>query len=309
MLFGIAGTSCFFIRDFEWMIFLRFFQGSGAASLGAINLTLIGDIFKGNDRASAMGYNASVLSVGTATYPIIGGLLASISWYYPFLLPILSVLIGFIVLYGLNNPEPKTEQSLKDYFIKTIVTIKNKDLVGIFLISLFTFVILYGPYLTYLPFIISGNFKQPPYIIGIIMSFASFASFSVSSQKGRLSQVFSEKKLITIACIFYAFSMVSIPFIHNVWFLIFPALLYGLAQGINLPSLQTMLAAIAPMEQRAAIMSLNGTIFRLGQTLGPLIIVPVYGIWGIDGAYNLGGIIAIIMLLTAIIFLKKSDSR
>jgi len=89
LLFGVAGTSCFFARDFQLLLVFRFLQGIGAASLGSLNVTIIGDLFEGHDRAAAMGYNASVLSIGTASYPAIGGALATIGWYYPFLLPAL----------------------------------------------------------------------------------------------------------------------------------------------------------------------------------------------------------------------------
>lgn len=40
---------------------------------GSLDVTIIGDIFQGPKRAEAMGYNASVPSTGTATYPLIGG--------------------------------------------------------------------------------------------------------------------------------------------------------------------------------------------------------------------------------------------
>src|SRR3989304_2681981 len=75
-LFGIAGSLCVLTRKFEILIFLRFMQGVGAASLAPINVTLIGDIFSGNQRAEAMGYYASVLNIGTASFPFIGGALA-----------------------------------------------------------------------------------------------------------------------------------------------------------------------------------------------------------------------------------------
>ena len=75
-LFALAGFTCMFIRDFEWLIAVRFLQGIGAASLGSLNITLIGDLYSGQQRVRAMGYNASVLSIGTASYPAIGGLLA-----------------------------------------------------------------------------------------------------------------------------------------------------------------------------------------------------------------------------------------
>ena len=62
-LFAIAGFGIFFIHDFKIILGLRVFQGIGAASLGALNTTLIGDFFEGDQRSTAMGYNASILSV------------------------------------------------------------------------------------------------------------------------------------------------------------------------------------------------------------------------------------------------------
>lgn len=43
-LFGIAGSACFFTKDWEVLLGLRFLQGIGAASLGSLNVTLIGDL-------------------------------------------------------------------------------------------------------------------------------------------------------------------------------------------------------------------------------------------------------------------------
>ena len=73
LLFGIAGGLCAFARSFELLLVLRFFQGMGAGALGTLNVTVIGDIYSGRERSAAMGYNSSVLSIGTAGYPAIGG--------------------------------------------------------------------------------------------------------------------------------------------------------------------------------------------------------------------------------------------
>lgn len=49
----------------------------GAAALGALNVTVIGDTYGVRERPSALGLNPSVLSVGTASYPAGGDKLAS----------------------------------------------------------------------------------------------------------------------------------------------------------------------------------------------------------------------------------------
>jgi len=102
LLFGIAGTACAFARDFNLLLLLRLLQGIGAASLLSLSVTLIGDLYAGDRRTTAMGYNASVTSIGTAIYPTVGGALATIAWYYPFMLPIGAIPIGLLVLFALK---------------------------------------------------------------------------------------------------------------------------------------------------------------------------------------------------------------
>lgn len=79
-LFALAGTACAFVRDFDVLVALRVFQGLGAAGMGALNITIIGDLYSGQRRAAAMGLNASVLNIDTASYPLISGALAMLAW-------------------------------------------------------------------------------------------------------------------------------------------------------------------------------------------------------------------------------------
>ena len=115
IVFGVFGFLCTFTKNFEILILLRVLQGIGGSALGSINITLIGDIFSGDRRATAMGYNSSVLSIGTAAYPAIGGAIALAGWNYPFVLPILALPVALLVVYRLKNPEPGPPQSMKEY--------------------------------------------------------------------------------------------------------------------------------------------------------------------------------------------------
>jgi MFS family permease len=169
-LFGIAGTACAFARDFNFLLLLRFLQGIGAASLLSLSITLIGDLYTGDKRTTAMGYNASITSIGTASYPLIGGALATLGWYYPFMLPIIAIPIGLLVLFGLKNPEPQGERNLKEYLLNARQVLKNRQLLGLYIASAANFFLLYGAHVTYLPHLIKDTFKAPPYTIGLLLS-------------------------------------------------------------------------------------------------------------------------------------------
>lgn len=305
-LFAITGTLCGFTKDFGWLVFYRFLQGVGAAAIGALNITLIGDLYSGKERATAMGYNASVLSIGTASYPAIGGLLATVAWNYPFFLPVFALPVGLFVMFGLDNPEPSGLQSLRIYLQAVFRSFRDRTVIGLFLISCLTFILLYGSFLTYLPLHLFEKFGTPPYQIGLILSFASIATALVSTQLGRLTSKISYRNLLLGVNVIYVLSMLVIPQTRSQWWMLLPSGLFGAAQGINIPALQTMLAGSAPLEYRAAFLSANGTVLRLGQTLGPVVIGAVYAGFGMDATFYAGALVAVMMGLIVLAMVSGS---
>jgi len=297
ILFGIAGTACAFARDFNLLLLLRFLQGIGAASLLSLSVTLIGDLYPGERRTEAIGYNASVSSIGTAIYPTIGGTLATIGWYYPFMLPLVAIPIGLLVLFALHNPEPKGERNLKEYLRNAQKVIKNRQLVGLFIASAGNFILLYGAYVTYLPQLMNDLFKASPSTIGVILSSISVAIAFTSSQLGKLARRFPKSTLIRSSFVLYAVALFIVPFVSNLWLLLIPTTIFGVGLGIGFPSIQTLLAALAPREYLATVISVNGTFFGLGQTLGPLLMSAAYSVGGIDSVFYSGVGFAIATLI------------
>lgn len=308
VVFAVAGFLCGFARSFELLLVLRFVQGAGAASLGSLNVTLIGDVFQGRERAAAMGYNSSVLSVGTASYPVIGGALATFGWYYPFFLPIVGLVVAGFALFALDNPEPQGKQKFIKYLKDAFREIRNKEVIGVFIASLATFIILYGPYITFLPLLLSEKFGANSLTIGLTMSAMSGSTAITSSQLGRLSRRISERNLMKIGFVLYALSLATIPFVGSIWALLIPIVVFGIAQGLNLPSLMTVLSGLAPLKFRGIFMSANGSILRLGQTLGPTIMGLVVIGFGFEGVFFAGAALAVIVLFILYAVLTEGSS-
>lgn len=304
-IFGIAGTACAFATDFTWLLILRFIQGIGGASLGALNVTLIGDLYDGNRRATAMGYNGSVLSVGTAAYPAIGGGLALLGWFYPFFLALLAIPVGLFVLAKLDNPEPDNPKSIKSYLGDILNALKSKTVIGLFAANFLTFIILFGGYLTYFPILLDEQFSKSSLVIGIMLSGSSLITAFSSSQLGNLTNRFSESTLIITAAILYLGVFLSIPFIENIWLFALPIIVFGFAQGINIPSILNLLTHQAPKEYRAAFLSVNWTVIRSGQAIGPLLLGLVYGAVGINGTFWISALAALCIIGVGFFFIKK----
>ncbi len=306
-LFGIAGFAIFFTRNYYIIIALRVMQGIGAASLGSLNTTLVGDFFKGRQRPEAMGYNASVLSLSTAIYPLLGGGLAGLAWYYPFALPLLAIPVGLYVIFNLKEPDFEKVADLKLYLKIVSKSILRKEVVAIFILSILTFIILYGAFLTYLPFLLHGRFNLTPPKIGILFSLSSITTALLATQMGKLTRRFGSLSLLKTAFLLYFIVLLMLPNIDTLYLFILPVLLFGSAQALNIPSLQTALANLAPDNQRGAFMSTNGMVLRIGQTLGPLVVGVGFSMGSLAGAYYLAAAIALIGLL--VLFTMISENK
>lgn len=305
VVFGVAGGACALAEDLELLLALRFVQGIGAAGLSVLYITLIGDLYSGQERAKAMGYNASVLSVGCATYPALGGALATLGWRYTFLLALLAIPLGAAVVFTLESPEPRRDEGLVNYAESAWLTIREGRAVALFALSLLTFLVIYGAYLTYLPFLMEESFGASSFGIGLTMSSMSLATAFTSSWLGPLVALRSEKGLLLASCVLYALAFAAIPRAPRLWFLLMAVMLMGVAQGLSIPILQTLLAGMAPMAQRGVFMAVSGVALRLGQTVGPPLAGVAFGRWGIGGPFYAAAAVAAGMVVLVSVTIRK----
>lgn len=301
MLFGLAGFACTFAETYEHLLILRFIQGVGAAAIGALNVTMVGDIFSGNQRNEAMGYNSAVLSIGATVYPAIGGALAVFGWYFPFYLPLFAIPVSLLVMFYLHNPEPRRMSSLRDYFRRVFNNLKNPRLLLLFASTMASFIFLYGPILTMIPFLVEQKFTDSSFYIGLLLSAVSIFNGIASVSAGRLSQRYKTESLVKASFFLYAAALLMFPFMPGLYWLGIPVMLYGLGQGLNLPNLITMITGEAALENRAAIMSLNGMIIKIAQTVAPLAMSLIYAFGGFISVYLFSTVLAV-AVATALAF-------
>jgi len=305
-LFAFAGTACAFSENFQFLLFFRFLQGTGAAALSSLNQTIIGDLFTGKDRMAAMGYNATVLSFGTLVYPALGGAIALLGWNYPFFLPLLAIPVGLMVLFVLDNPEPDAKEHISSYFREALKHMKSLHILGLFIVTASSFILLYGTVLTFFPFFLESLFNSNPLNIGIIISSAAIGTALGSSNLRRINTYLPKKYMILGAFFLYALVLLLSVWIRSYALMFLPAILYGFANGINIPVVQTMISEYAPTEYRGIFMAFNSTVLRFGQTTGPFILGLCYTFWNLQGVF-FGSIILIALTALLLTLLIKKD--
>ncbi len=308
LLFGIAGGACALATSYAGLLALRFLHGVGAAALASINVTLIGDLYAGRRRLAVMGYNATVLSIGTASYPALGGALTLLGWRYPFALALLALPLALWVLVALRNPEPTGRETLREYSRGALRVLANRHVALLFFASIATFTVLYGSYLTFMPLLIHERLGASALIIGLVMSMSSVASGLTSLALPVLNRRFRQTTLIHTGFACYTVAMVVVPWADTVWKLVVPTAAFGIGMGLNVPSIMNLLSGAAPLAYRGVVMALNGMAMRLGQTFGPLLVGLAFAVAGFSGVFYAGALLAAVALLVLAVALPRDVS-
>ncbi len=289
-LYALAGCACALFPRFEILLGLRVIQGFGASALTSMSVALIGDLYDEERRSAAIGYNASVLSIGTATYPALGGLLAGISWQLPFLLAALALPVGIgvavlIPATGQAQQKGAPRASVKVQLQQVLRHAARNGILVLFGLGLLQFILLYGAYMSYVPFLLKERFGAGSGTTGAVMATMSLATALMSSQNRRVTKGMSLGARLTAAFVLIGTALALFVLLPKLVLMPAAAVLYGFGQGIIIPAVQGTIAGRTPLELRASTITANAMAIRIGQTVGPLIAGAAYTGIGLTGLF------------------------
>ena len=309
LLFALAGCACAFIPTFEVLLVLRIVQGSGASALTSMSVTLIGDLYSGERQSAAIGYNASVLSVGTAVYPALGGVLAGISWQLPFLLSALALPVGAAVALLIpptgrghdqsHSHNQDRKSSAGGQLRQVLRHAAGSGILVLFGLGLLQFILLYGAYMSYVPFLLSDRFGASSGTTGAVMATMSLATALMASQNRRVTAGMSLALRLSAAFVLIGGALALFVLLPRLLLIPLAAVLYGFGQGIIIPAVQGTIATRTPLELRASTITVNAMAIRIGQTVGPLTAGALYAGLGLNWTFLLAAGLALAGALAA----------
>ncbi|WP_214829115.1 MDR family MFS transporter [Exiguobacterium algae] len=98
-LFTLSSLLCGLSTSMEQLIVFRALQGLGAGAVWPISMTIIGDLFKYEERGKIQGILSAVWGISGVLGPVIGGFLVeTLSWRYVFLLNVPFSLLSFAMI-------------------------------------------------------------------------------------------------------------------------------------------------------------------------------------------------------------------
>lgn len=305
-LFALGGAGCALSQNLSQLLLCRAVQGLGAAPLGILYSTLVGDFYDEADRPRMMGMVGAAISIGTALYPAIGGALGEFSWRLPFWFSLLALPLAALALrVPLHRPADRPDW--KSYALESRAVILRTQALGLFGLTFLCFCMLYGPTITYFPLLADQLYGASPARIGAIFTLASLGTALIAVNLGKLGKRVSRRGLMFAATVCYliaqGFMLLFPRCFASLWPLALPVFAGGVAQGLTFPLLTAALTSLATTRNRAIVMAVNGTVLRLSQSVAPLVFGIGWTLAGWSGPYMLGmGTAALIGFLAARVF-------
>ena len=90
VLYAISGTAGYFLNNLYHILISRALLGISVGMSMTIVITLIADYFDGKERQKFVGLQIAFMSMGGILFIGLGGILADLSWRYPFLIYLFS---------------------------------------------------------------------------------------------------------------------------------------------------------------------------------------------------------------------------
>ncbi len=301
VLYAVAGTTGLYFNDFWWILAGRAVLGIAVGGLITAIITLIGDYFDGEDRSRFMGLQAAYAGMGGLIFISLGGVLADINWRMPFLLYVVSLIVWFMALVSVYEPE-RIKEIKKENGDDSDKKRNDKIPSIIFLVYGITFFSALVFYMipVQMPFMLSEMEGITNTKIGFAIAFVNVASVTTSVNYGRIRRKISFPAIMAVVyfLVFVGFMIISQS--DSYIMMIVGVIFSGLGFGLMLPNINLWLISLAPAHMRGRLVGYLNMALFLGMFGSPIAIQPLVVLTDL---YFTFFIVGLVLFIFAIVFL------
>ena len=269
--FGVFGTAMAFAPTYGWLLFLRTLQGIGFSAVIPLTIVLIGDLLEGDNEISGQGLKVFLDRIGYLVFPPLGGLLAMIAWYWPFVFYILTIPVGLAAWLWMPETKGKSTGRTSAYLGDILRLTRHPRLMIAFTAGFLRFFLDYG-FLTYFPLFLVRTHGISTATAGLLYVFFSIGAMITASQAGRIAAGRDKANILFLAFLVSGAAVVAVPFVPGVWLVGGALFFYGLANGVISPMQKSLLTQNAPAELRGGIVSFDRLIQQISKTTSTSIV-------------------------------------
>lgn len=310
--FTIGTFACAFAPTYTFLIFARIFTGAFGGLLGAMVLSIVGDLIPFERRATAMGTITTAFSMAAVFGVPFGLFMASkMSWHAPF---IFIGIAGIIITFLIYSFIPSMKDHIQSKAIKTnpfavITNIASNQ--NQLLALLLMFLVIFGHFII-VPFLspyMVANVGFTEEQLTYIYLLGGGATIFTSPIVGRISDKLGHQKIFSIAALISLipiFSITNMPKIQIPLVLMITTMFFIFGNGRMIPSQTMMMSTVSP-QNRGGFMSISSSIQQFTTGLASFIAgsIIIKTSTGSLNNYNYVGYIAIISTILSIFIARK----
>lgn len=208
VVFALGGIGCGLAPSIEWLIFFRFVQGLGAASVMVIPRAIIRDLHTGADATRLMSLIMLVFSVSPILAPLTGSaLIVPFGWRAVFAAVTIAALFSFLMVAFLL-PETRPQEDRVEVGVRSVldgfgILLRDWRFLGLTFIGGFGMSSFFA-FLASSSFIYIGHFGLTPTQYSLAFSVNAVGFIGASQFSGYLAERFGIARVVSVAVACYA---------------------------------------------------------------------------------------------------------
>ena len=267
-LFGLAGSAAALAPTYSWLLALRAVQGVGMSALSPLTIVLISDLVPENREIHSQGHKVVIDRIAMILLPVLGGVLAGISWraaFAPFCLTIPLAIAAFLWMPETNHSGSDT---IGSYLRRTLRAIREPRFAVAFGTGFLRFFLDYGLY-TYLPLLLALRYGAAPTVAGWLISLSAAGSILTATSIGRIHTRLSAERFLIVAFMASALGLAIIALDQPLWLIGVAVFVFGLGNGLISPLQKSLLTRRTHPGLRGGVISVDRMIQQIAKSLAP----------------------------------------
>ena len=310
MAYGLAGGSGLLINSYWILLISRACLGIALAGIFVAINVLILNTYDGAERNRVMGWRGSAQSFGGVIWPLLGGALGGLSWHLPFAVYMLAIPIGLLAFAAV--PEPAAHQGAgpraEDDTSVLKIFRESPVLAVIYGLMFFGSVLLYV-IVIFLPQLLETFGITSTFRIGLYLAAMTASAGGTAFVYGRIRSRFSYRAIVMTAVALWTAAFLSISQASGTTFIAASVALFGVGQGLVMPTVMVWIGDAVPVTYRGRFSSYLGSFGFIGQFLSPILFAPVLILVGLRGVFRVGAVIGVVCFMVLLLGLRGEEGR
>jgi predicted MFS family arabinose efflux permease len=294
MLYAVFGVSTAFFTHMPLLLASRGLLGAASGGVAAATIGLLGGMYDGEARSRILGYATSIMTTSAIFFPLLGGWAGGMGWQYAFYLYGLGLPLAVVAAFSLRERRGRSTSILGDgnQTQQLQELLRNPNIIALYLFIGAAAMIVYAVVI-YTPLYLKQAIGAEPELNGLVLAVRLVGAAIVSAfGASRIARRMGRNRAIALGFSLMSMTLVTIPFLTQLYLILPTAILFGAGFGIITPNLYDKLADLSPADSKTTVLAIGTGFNSLGQFASPVILGPIWKYAGLPPVFYAAGVIA-----------------